>query len=618
MTKRNSHLTFFGLCALVLSCLVVFGAFTTEVPVARKNRTYLQELQEVQKTAVLLQNQTGLVPLKNLNQKIASVNLGTGQAQVFDSLASLYTNVDTLRLMGQVSDSSLNVLNQELKFHQTVLLQVSAAWLDNKAVISFIQELQKEKDVVLAVYGPRTLLPLANGLSVPMIWQEQENAVTAAFAAQLVFGGVASTGQLDKTYSAAFKTGTGYKTAVTRLKYTVPEEVGIATNDLKVPIDAIVQEAIREKAAPGAVVMVVKDGKVIFHQAYGAHTYDGSRPTRTNDIFDVASVTKISATTMALMDLYDRHKLKLTEPLGSYVPSVRNSDKKNLTVRDVLLHQSGLPAGVGLPVQPQDVQKVPSSAYTVKASDSLFLRNSYFKEVLWPRMLSAKMGTPGKYVYSDLTMYFMKEVVERQAEAPLEELVQSRFYAPLGMQTAGFLPLNRFDRSRIVPTEEDAHFRKTLLQGYVHDGGAARLGGIAGHAGLFSSANDLAILYQMMLNRGTYGGAQYFKPTTVDLFTSRQSNVSRRGLGFDRWDPDTSQQYPSRLASPATYGHTGYTGTCVWVDPTHKLVYVFLSNRVHPKVSNKLISLKIRGRIQDAIYQAIAKATPAASAAGKS
>jgi CubicO group peptidase (beta-lactamase class C family) len=185
--------------------------------------------------------------------------------------------------------------------------------------------------------------------------------------------------------------------------------------------------------------------------------------------------------------------------------------------------------------------------------------------------------------------------------------VVKNFYTPLGMQTAGFLPLNRFPQSRIVPTEIDANLRKTLLRGYVHDGGAARMGGVSGHAGLFATANDLAILYQMMLNGGTYGGKQYLKPETVQLFTSRQSSVSRRGLGFDRWDPDTTQKYPSTLATPATYGHTGYTGTCIWVDPTNELVYVFLSNRVHPKVSNKLLSLRIRQRILDAIYQAIEK-----------
>ncbi len=175
------------------------------------------------------------------------------------------------------------------------------------------------------------------------------------------------------------------------------------------------------------------------------------------------------------------------------------------------------------------------------------------------------------------------------------------------MQTAGFSPRNRFSKDRIVPTENDTYFRMTLLEGYVHDQGASMVGGVSGHAGLFASSNDLAILYQMILNKGSYGGKQYFKPATVDQFTARQSEVSRRGLGFDRWDSDATKKYPSEFASPLTYGHTGYTGTCVWVDPKYNLVYIFLSNRVHPTVSTKLLDLSIRPRIQDVVYKAIEK-----------
>jgi CubicO group peptidase (beta-lactamase class C family) len=204
-------------------------------------------------------------------------------------------------------------------------------------------------------------------------------------------------------------------------------------------------------------------------------------------------------------------------------------------------------------------------------------------------------------------MYYMKEMVERQAQKPLDQYVLDEFYRPLGMKTAGFNPRNRFSKESIIPTENDTYFRKTLLHGYVHDQGAAMVGGISGHAGLFSSANDLAILYQMILNGGNYGGEQFFEPGTVSMFTAKQSEISRRGLGFDRWDPTSNSGYPSKLASPQTFGHTGYTGTCVWVDPKYDLVYIFLSNRVHPTVSNKLSELSIRGRIQDVIYKAMAK-----------
>jgi CubicO group peptidase (beta-lactamase class C family) len=226
---------------------------------------------------------------------------------------------------------------------------------------------------------------------------------------------------------------------------------------------------------------------------------------------------------------------------------------------------------------------------------------------MYPDMFNSPLRTPGKYVYSDLSMLFMKEVEENITQTPINVYVQKQFYTPLGMQTAGFLPLYRFNRDQIIPTEDDRTDRHALLHGDVHDPTAALLGGVAGHAGLFASANDVAILYQMVLNGGTYGGTQYLKPEIIKQFTAKYSANSRRGLGFDRWDPDLTLEYPSKLASPETFGHTGYTGTCIWVDPKSNLVYIFLSNRVHPKVSNKLSTLKVRGRIQDAIYGAIAK-----------
>jgi CubicO group peptidase (beta-lactamase class C family) len=235
------------------------------------------------------------------------------------------------------------------------------------------------------------------------------------------------------------------------------------------------------------------------------------------------------------------------------------------------------------------------------------MKKEYYKDVMWSQMLNSPVKTEGKYVYSDLSMYFMKEIVETITQQPLESYVRQNFYEPLGLQTTGYNPRYKFLKSRIVPTEDDLTFRKTLLVGYVHDQGAAMVGGVAGHAGLFSDATDLGALYQMLLNKGTYGGKRFFKASTVELFTAQQSNLSRRGLGFDRWDPDATKKYPSELASPQTFGHTGYTGTCVWVDPKENLVYILLSNRVNPQVSNKLSELNIRPRIQDVIYRAIEK-----------
>ena len=229
---------------------------------------------------------------------------------------------------------------------------------------------------------------------------------------------------------------------------------------------------------------------------------------------------------------------------------------------------------------------------------------------MWPEMLNSPLRSRGKYVYSDLSMCFMQQIIETITATPENVYVQQQFYTPLGMQTTGFLPLNRFKPDQIIPTEDDHDYRHELLDGYVHDPTAALMGAcaLAGHAGVFASANDMSILYQMLLNHGSYGGAQYLRPETIDLFTAKQSNVSRRGLGFDRWDPDADHHYPSKLASPESYGHTGFTGTCVWVDPKYNLVYIFLSNRVNPTpASNRLSSLNVRPRIQDVVYDAIAK-----------
>jgi CubicO group peptidase (beta-lactamase class C family) len=309
------------------------------------------------------------------------------------------------------------------------------------------------------------------------------------------------------------------------------------------------------------------------------------------------------------MMLYDQGKLGLDSTVGDYLPLARKTNKNDIEVRELLEHQAGLIPDIPTveAVQPSDKSADSSAAYPTKVNDGYYLRKDYFKDVMWPEMLNSPLRTRGKYVYSDLSMCFMQQIIETITVTPENVYVMKELYKPLGLQTTGFLPLYRFNTGRIIPTENDQVYRHALLDGYVHDPTAALMGGVAGHAGLFSDINDLAILYQMMLNRGTYGGVQYIKPQTIDLFTAKQSDVSRRGLGFDRWDPDLDHHYPSKLASSQTYGHTGFTGTCVWVDPKYKLVYIFLSNRVNPSVSSKLSSLNIRPRIQDVVYEAIQK-----------
>lgn len=576
----------------------------------QQNQGFLAAKRSIESSTVLLNNQNQLVPIKNLDQqKIASIHFGFENATVFDSLLNKYTKVQSFDAASYAGSRTLDNLSFDLKFYTTVIVQLNKQDLDNPALPSFLSELGQRKNLIIACFGASQLRPEFDLLKGVILWSPINSPVAANYAAQMVFGGVAANQKLSGNISPKHQSGDGSVATQTRLAYSVPEEAGINADNLNPAIDKIVAEAIGAKATPGAVVLVARNGKVIFNKAYGSHTYNDTLNDKITDIFDLASVTKVSATTMDVMKLYDQGKLNLDSTAGSYLVSARNTNKNDLKIREFLTHQSGMVPDIITweKLKAENRSTDSSAAFPTKVADQFYLKKDYFKDVIWPDMLKSPLKTRGKYVYSDLSMYFMKEIVETISATPLNVFVQQNFYSPLGMQTAGFLPLNRFQKAQIVPTENDSGFRHQLLIGYVHDQGAGLLGGVSGHAGLFASANDLAILYQMILNRGTYGGIQYIKPETVDLFTSKQSDVSRRGLGFDRWDPNRETKYPSVLASDQTYGHTGYTGTCFWVDPKYNLVYIFLSNRVNPKVTDKLSQLGIRRRIQDAIYEAIQK-----------
>ncbi len=598
-----------GLCLTALFGLILVHSACAQ-PQPYTGKAYVQEEKQAEQATVLLNNEKNVVPLHNLdNNRIASIHFSSAYAAGFDSLLNKYARVDVINGNDYMGAKPLDMLVQDTKFYHTLILQLTDAELANPQIIQFIKNNQKIKDVVVAFMGNSSSLVQLNEVTAPVIWSARVSPVSALFSAQAIFGGVAVTQRLTKSYSPKYAANTGFITSKVRLQYTVPEDAGINSDNLNSAIDAIAREAIVQRATPGCVVLVAKDGKVIFNKAYGNHVYDNTTPDKVTDIFDLASMTKISATTMEAMQLYDQGKLNLDSTIGTYMPIARNTNKKTLTVREILEHQAGLIPDIQTfeVIKPSDHSADSSAAFPTKVNEGYYLRKDYFDDVMLPAMLRSAVKTRGQYVYSDVGLIFTQQIVETITATPLNVFVQQKFYNPLGMQTAGFLPLMRFPANRIPPTEDDRKDRKALLDGYVHDPTAALMGGVAGHAGLFASANDVAILYQMMLNRGTYGGVQYIKPETVDLWTSKQSAVSRRGIGFDRWDPIADRHYPSKLASDQTYGHTGFTGTCVWVDPKYNLVYVFLSNRVYPNVSNKLGSLNIRPRIQDAVYEAIQK-----------
>ncbi len=439
----------------------------------------------------------------------------------------------------------------------------------------------------------------------------QDDEITANAAADLLRGRITPLGVLPVSVAGKrFGEGIIYHKQV--------KQLAIASYPGLEAIDSIVNDAIARKAIPGCVILAARDGAIIYQKAFGQMGNEGEGPMDINDVFDLASVTKTSATTLAVMRLYDQGKLDLENTLGDYLPMVRGTDKAGLKIRDVLLHRAGLvpfipfyrevidtTTGIPSPVYFSSEKK---GDYTIRVAEKLYLRRDY-QDTMYQRILKSPLGPRGKYVYSDNDFIFLGKVVESLTGKPLDEYVQHEFYEKMGLLSLGFTPRDKFPFDRIVPTEKEPHFRNQLIRGDVHDEGASMFGGVAGHAGLFSDAYDLATLYQMFLNGGMLNGKRYISESTIRLFTAYATADSRRGLGFDKPERELKkgqEPYPSALASPATFGHTGFTGTCVWVDPEKKMVYVFLSNRVNPTRNNRLfLDLNVRGKVQDVLYRGI-------------
>lgn len=455
--------------------------------------------------------------------------------------------------------------------------------------------------------------------------------LTEELSAQLIFGAIGATGKLPVTVNKTFPFGAGVTTpTLGRLKYTLPEEVGISSAYLTQQVDSIVNVGLRARAYPGCVVQLAKDGKVIFRKAYGQITFDNSlgiqpRAVRLDDLFDMASVTKISTSTPALMRLVDLGKFNVDATMSTYLPDYKRSNKANLVWRDVLTHQAGLKAWIPFwrdtkegdsnnprsPFKPKTFSSTQSKRYPIAVTDNLFLHRKYpkkiFEQIKDSPLNEKKTNGLPEYVYSDLSFYLYPQIVKRLTGEDFASFLAETFYKPLGATTLGYKPRERFPLTRIVPTEYDSLFRKTLIWGRVHDEGAAMLDGLSGHAGLFGSANDLMKLMEMYRQRGSYGGRQYLSPAVLAEFTRYQFPEfgNRRGLGFEKPAFKYNGNAP-RSASPASFGHSGFTGTFTWVDPTYNLSYVFLSNRVYPtRNNNKISELNIRTNVMEALYRAM-------------
>lgn len=571
----------------------------------------------------LLENKNNLIPFKNLETRnIAAVSIGADVNNEFLNMCKNYAAVSTFALKKDASLNDFDFLGKTLDQYNTVIVVIhdmsrneSKNFSISKQTKDFLGNLSMHANVVVVVFGNAYSLRNFENLA-PILLAYEDNDFTRSLAAQALFGGVPIKGTLPVTASNIFQGGDGFVIdKAIRFKYTLPEEVGICSKCL-LKVDELANKAISEKATPGCQVLIAKDGKVIYQKSFGYHTYAQDQAVQNSDLYDLASLTKILSTNLGVMKMYDEGELDLKKKLGYYFPEAKQYDKKNIFISDLLTHRAGLTPFIpfwkaslnendGMPTYSSDS----SSFYTIKVADKMYLRFDY-PEKMMQKALSSELKNVGNYVYSDLSFYFLKEVVEHYYRLPIDKFTKEQFYSTLGLSTLGFNPLYKFYPNRIAPTEKDTVFRRQLLDGYVHDPGAAMLGGVAGHAGLFSNANDVAIIMQMLLNKGSYGDVQYFQTSTVEKFTARFTGksliYSRRGLGFDKPDANPKNSPTCASASLATFGHTGFTGTCTWVDPENGLVYVFLSNRVNPSADNKkLVELNIRTEIQQAIYDSM-------------
>ncbi len=544
----------------------------------------------------------GILPIMDVgNSSFASLTIGYTEQKVFQETLEKYAPF----VHYMIPDPSFNpydleIIADQLKHFDQIIIGLHTNDLIsfNPNVIDFLVELKSSSNVVLVFFGNEVNELELQGFNNKIVMHE-DNDFTQRIAACKIFG--------------ADEKSTG------RLTYSVPEMEGMDSRTLE-KIDEIVNEAISIGATPGCQVLVARKGSVILDKGFGYYTYDSIMPVDTRTIYDLASITKVAATTQAMMKLIEDGKIDLDSTLGVYLPELKETNKEPLIVRDVLAHQSGLRSfypfwRYTIEDNEQTLQyykRFPDPEYSNTVAYGMFAGDD-LKDSLWHWTIDTKLRRkkygvmPYDYKYSDLGFYLLQMLVERSSGIPLDHYMDSLFYKPMGLATMTYNPLCKFQLKRITPTENDKDFRHVLVWGTVHDQIAAMKGGVSGHAGLFSNAHDVAKILQMQLQGGSYGGMNYLDAQTIDSFTSYYSSESRRGLGWDKPEKRDDEYNPvSRYASHKSFGHSGFTGTIAWADPAFDLIFVFLSNRIYPDMDNgKLIDFNIRKRIQDVVYESI-------------
>lgn len=572
----------------------------------------------------------GTLPIQGLDTlRIASLVIGDALNNTFQQALGRYANVTQMRCEKILNPAQSKALLDSLKKFDLVITSVHKTSTSvtkefgvPQLTLDFLRRLGDQQRMAFVLFANPYRLGMAYGAQRwnAVVVAYEENADSQDLAAQLLFGAIPASGKLPVTASAFFPYGQGVKVpAIGRLRYGIPEEDSMETGEL-MRIDTIVRAGLDAKAYPGCQVLVAKNGNVVWNKAYGSPTYAGTRPVSTDDIYDLASISKVAGTTLALMKLVDEGKVDVEKTLGDYIPKLvaAHPYHASLKLSEILAHQAGLrpfsPFYLRLldkgKLKPELVTKVADPAHDMRVADSVYISSTY-RDSLVQWVLNTPTIERGKYVYSDMGMYLLMRVVEQVSGMPFDRFLRTTYYAPLGLTTMGYRPWERFPLDRIMPTEDDTNFRHEQIHGDVHDPGAAMMGGVAGHAGLFSDANDLAIIMQMLLNGGTYGGKRYLQARTINEFTAchfckgHPKSDNRRGLGWDRPQERGAPGPASENASRSSFGHTGFTGTMVWADPANGTVYVFLSNRVYTDANNKkLAQMNIRTKIQSVVERA--------------
>ncbi len=582
-----------------------------------EDRVLYEEAMDNALTVLINKNQT--IPIRKLkNSNIAYVKFGDDSGDAFFNQLQKYSDVKWIK-----ANNLIDYINKLKEFDYVIIGYHKSnedPWKDYKFKaneLNWIYEIARTNRVILDIFAmPYSILDIKTITNFEgIILSYQNSKVSQELSAQLIFGARSAKGVLPVSLGEEFPVRTtNFTRKLKRLQYGEPESVNV--NSVKLlKIDSLALAGIKENMMPGAQILVARRGKVIYQKNFGYHTQNKKIKVSDNDIYDVASLTKILATLPLIMELFDKGELTMESKLSEMLPEYSGSDKSEISLKKMLSHYARLKAWIPYYIGTLDSLKQPDPKYysnkrtfkySVQVAEDLYIRKD-MTDSIYLQIKESELYERLQYKYSDLPYYLLKKYLEEYYKAKLQDIVQQRLYSSLGANQTTYLPLEKFSKKTIPPTEEDNYFRMQKVQGYVHDQGAAMLGGVSGHAGLFSNANDIAKIMQMYLWKGIYGYKRYIKSETLDLFNTCYycDDDVRRGVGFDK--PQLGDEGPTcGCVSMLSFGHSGFTGTFTWADPEKEIVYVFLSNRTFPDASNrKIIKENLRSDIQEAIYNAI-------------